>query len=102
MPNWAKWTLAAFGLLVVLSIIPTSEGRARNCPTTRGGMYHLSVRNMSCPSALRLIRHVHYTGLGATTAHLHGWSCKTTSRYAEGATFRCKRHTKVFRWTAGG
>jgi hypothetical protein len=102
MPNWAKWTLAAFGLLVVLSITPTSEARARDCPTNRGGIYQVSARNMSCSSALRLISRVHYIGLGATTARLNGWSCKTTGSYVEGATFRCKRHTKVFTWTAGG
>jgi hypothetical protein len=102
MPNWAKWMLAAVGLLVVLSITPTIEARARDCPTTRGGIYHVSARNMSCSSALRLISHVHYIGLGATTPRLNGWSCKTTGSYAEGATFRCIRHIKVFRWTAGG
>jgi hypothetical protein len=103
MPNWAKWMLAAaVGLLVVLSITSTIEARARNCPTTRGGIYDVSTRNMSCSSALRLISNVHYIGLGATTPRLNGWSCKTTGSYAEAATFRCRHHTKVFRWTAGG
>jgi hypothetical protein len=102
MPNWAKWMLAAVGLLVVLSITPTIEARARDCPTTRGGIYHVSARNMSCSSALRLISHVHYIGLGATNPRLNGWSCKTTGSYAEGARFRCIRYIKVFRWTAGG
>ena len=107
MPKSAKSTLAAFGLLVVLSITsltsaPPSQARARDCPTTRGGIYQVSARNMSCSSALRLLRHVRYIGLGATTARLSGWSCKTTGSYGEGATFRCRSHTKVVRWTAGG
>jgi hypothetical protein len=85
-----------------LKSAPTSQARAHDCPTTRGGIYQVSTRNMSCSSALRLIRHVHYIGPGATTARLSGWSCKTTGSYGEGATFRCKRHTKVVRWTAGG
>ena len=84
MSKRAEWTLAAFGLLVVLSITPTSEARARDCPTTRGGMYHVSACNMSCSSALRLISRVHYIGLGATTARLSGWSCTTTGSNAEG------------------
>jgi hypothetical protein len=102
MPKWTKWALVAFGLLVVLSITSASGARARDCPTTHGGIYHVSARNMSCSSALRLIRHVHYVGLGATTARLKKWSCKTIGTYVEGATFRCRRHTMVFRWTAGG
>jgi hypothetical protein len=80
----------------------SGDARARDCTTTRGGIYHVSVRNISCAAALRRIGQVRYIGFGARIARLTGWSCKTVGTYAEGATFRCSRHAQAFRWTAGG
>jgi hypothetical protein len=101
--SWTAMSRVVLLATVALSLqsAQASAPRARDCPSIRGGIYNVRVRDMSCSSALRLIGHVDYPAR-TLTAHLNGWSCKTTSTYPEGATFRCERHKKVFWWTAGG
>jgi hypothetical protein len=87
---------------VTLSLLFAPASEARDCPTTRGGIYHVSARHMSCSTALGLISRVRYIGPESRTAYLKGWSCKNIGDYPEGASFRCNRGTRTFRWMAGG
>lgn len=90
--------------LTLLSVGWTAPARAavRDCPTSRAGIYDVSARNMSCRGALRRIARARYVGPSSLSARVPGWRCMTVSTYEEGATFRCVRGRRAFRWTAGG
>jgi hypothetical protein len=89
-------------LALVAIQAPADAAAVHRCHTSRLAVYDVSARNMTCRRALRLIGRVHYVGNGSFTARLRGWRCRTLAKLQEGATFRCARGSRAFRWTASG